>query len=123
MKQVLCQLCAYENSDCKGNKEAEKTHCDYYKKPAVFNANEAAERIADLEAKIKALLQTIEEICRDVRETYGGEDMCGLCEYDGAYLGVSGDWMNECPGFETDECFKLSERFKAKYIGKEEDHE
>ena len=70
----------------------------------------------DQRSKIKELLEEIETICQDVRERYGQEDVCGLCEYDGAYIGQSGDWMNECPGFETDECFKLSESFKAKYL-------
>lgn len=64
--------------------------------------------------KIKDLLDVITEICEDIRERTGEDWICGLCEYD---------WTAEmeCPGFETNECFKLSERFKAKYL-KEEDH-
>lgn len=65
--------------------------------------------------KIANLLEVIQEICADQRERHGDDSVCGLCEYDGP------SWM-ECPGFETDECFKLSERFKRKYI-QEEDHE
>ena len=44
----LCKMCAYEHSDCKGNKEYTSFKCDYYKKPQVFNAKQAAERIAEL---------------------------------------------------------------------------
>lgn len=45
----LCDMCAFKQSDCKGNKDLEKVHCAYYKKPDVFNAKEAAEKIAELE--------------------------------------------------------------------------
>jgi len=51
----LCRMCAYEQADCKGNKDLEKIHCPYYKKPTVFNAKEAAERIAELEAEVERL--------------------------------------------------------------------
>lgn len=66
--------------------------------------------------KIAKLLEVIQGICEDIRERTGEDWVCGLCEYDGPA------WM-ECPGFETDECFTLSERFKRKYIGTEEHHE
>lgn len=62
--------------------------------------------------KIEALLGVITDICEDIRERTGEDWVCGLCEYDGP------SWM-ECPGFETDECFKLSEAFKRKYIEEE----
>lgn len=51
----LCDDCIYRYDDCKGNKDIEKTKCPYYKKPQVFNAKEAAERIAELEAENKML--------------------------------------------------------------------
>lgn len=70
----------------------------------------------DQRSKIKELLEVIEGTCQHVRERYEQDDVCGLCEYDGAYIGQSGDWINECPGFDTNECFKLSESFKAKYL-------
>lgn len=44
----ICERCAYKDSDCKGNKEHGKG-CKFYKKPNVFNAKEAAERIEWLE--------------------------------------------------------------------------
>lgn len=45
----LCDNCALKYSDCKGNKDVEKCHCDYYKKPVVMNVKELAERVAELE--------------------------------------------------------------------------
>ena len=35
--------------------------------------------------KIKNLLNLVQEICADIREKYASDDVCGLCEYDGAY--------------------------------------
>lgn len=70
--------------------------------------------------KIKSLLDMIQDICDDQRQLHVDESVCGLCEYDADH-GIDG-YANECPGFETDECFKLSEEFKKKYI-EEEDRE
>ena len=47
----LCDNCAFSKSDCKGNKDDEKLRCLFYKKPVVFNAKEAAYKIARLEAE------------------------------------------------------------------------
>lgn len=47
----ICDNCQYSKSDCKGNKSPEKIKCEYYKKPVVFNAKEAAYKIAKLEAE------------------------------------------------------------------------
>lgn len=57
------------------------------------------------EATINELYNLYDGLCKDIREKYESDDVCGLCQYDGAYVGDSGDWMNECPGFETNECF------------------
>lgn len=65
------------------------------------------------DARVKELLELVEEICKDVRETHGGDDVCGLCEYDGPA------WM-ECPGFDKDDCFVLRQSVKERYIGREE---
>lgn len=51
----LCDNCALKHADCKGNKDLEKIKCEYFKKPQVFNAKEAAERIAELEEENKML--------------------------------------------------------------------
>ena len=67
--------------------------------------------------KIIALVSLVEEICKDQRERHVDDSVCGLCEFDGAYIGESGDWMKECPGFERNDCFCLSKIIKEKYLG------
>ena len=75
-------------------------------------------RIGDM---LVALLMTVyvidglEEIFAGLRERHVDDSVCGLCEYDGAYLGQSGDWCNECPGFEKDDCFKLSGKIRKEW--------
>ena len=81
---------------------------------------DALEKQTEYQNRIKALINTIEEICRNSRAIHLDEEHCGLCKYDGAYIGASGDWYNACPGFDTDDCFDLSEEFKKKYIDWEE---
>ena len=46
--RTICKRCAYKDSDCKGDKNQGKG-CKYYKKPNVYNAKEAAEKIERLE--------------------------------------------------------------------------
>lgn len=65
--------------------------------------------------KLKALVNELEEIFAHIREREENDCVCGLCEYDGAYIGSSGDWCNECPGFETNECFKLKEKYRKEW--------
>lgn len=65
---------------------------------------------------INGLIDRFERILRDIRESNVDESVCGMCEYDGAYMGQSGDWCNECPGFEKDDCFKLSEKCKKRWL-------
>lgn len=65
--------------------------------------------------KLTALVSEFEEILSHIRESEVDDCVCGLCEYDGAYLGQSGDWCNECPGFEKDDCFKLKEKYRKEW--------
>ena len=65
---------------------------------------------------INKLVDRFEQILRDIRETNEDESVCGLCEYDGAFIGQSGDWCNECPGFDKDNCFKLSDRCRKSWM-------
>ena len=62
------------------------------------------------------LVDRFEQILRDIRETNEDESVCGLCEYDGAFIGQSGDWCNECPGFDKADCFKLSDERRKKWL-------
>ena len=79
-------------------------------------AIKALEKQAEYRNRIKDLITIIENICKNSRDRHSDDEHCGLCEYDGAYIGESGDWCNECPGFEKDDCFVLSNRFKRKYV-------
>ena len=65
--------------------------------------------------KISKFIDGLEEIFADIRERHVDDSVCGLCEYDGAYVGQSGDWCNECPGFEKDDCFKLSDKTRKEW--------
>lgn len=62
----MCEKCAYKDADCKGNKnDGTDNFCPYYKKPAVFNAREAAEQIQKLteeNERLKAQLTPAEFI-------------------------------------------------------------
>lgn len=65
--------------------------------------------------KLTALVNEFEEILSHVREREEDDSVCGLCEYDGAYIGQAGDWCNECPGFEKADCFKLKEKYRREW--------
>lgn len=64
--------------------------------------------------KIIELLDVIQEICDDQRQRHGDDSVCRLCEYDADH-GLDG-YANECHGYETDECFSLSEQFKRRFL-------
>lgn len=87
---------------------------------ALEKQTELNSRIIEYQNRIKALISTIEETCRNSRAIHLDEEHCGLCKYDGAYIYSSVYWYNACPGFDTDDCFELSEEFKKKYIDWEE---
>ena len=65
---------------------------------------------------INKFIDELEEIFAGQRERHVDDSVCGLCEYDGAYIGQSGDWCNECPGFDRDDCFKLSDKYRKEWI-------
>ena len=65
--------------------------------------------------KISKFIDGLEEIFADIRERHVDDSVCGLCEYDGAYIGQSGNWYNECPGFDRDDCFKLSDKTRKEW--------
>lgn len=67
------------------------------------------------QAAIDKFIDELEEIFSDIREREVDDSVCGLCEYDGAYIGQSGDWCNECPGFDRDDCFKLSDKIRKEW--------
>ena len=65
---------------------------------------------------LAGMIDRFERILADIRETKVDDSVCGMCEYDGAYIGQSGDWCNECPGFDKDNCFKLSDRCRKRWM-------
>jgi len=71
--------------------------------------------LIDRQAAIDKFIDGLEDIFADLRERHVDDSVCGLCEYDGAYIGQSGDWCNECPGFEKDDCFKLSDKTRKEW--------
>ena len=88
---------------------------------------DAAKAITDLliraekaEREKDKLFQILNDVCRDVRAKSADKYVCGLCEYDVAYIGESGDWVNECPGFEKDDCFCMKKSMRYKFGQKEE---
>ena len=66
--------------------------------------------------KLTALVNELEEIFSNIRERNEDDSVCGLCEYDGAYIGQSGEWCNECPGFEKADCFKLKDKYREEWV-------
>lgn len=104
--------------------------CPYY----VHDTNKCIPRMTDDASNaIKELLARTEkaererdelfrllcDVCKGVREKRGDDSVCGLCEYDGAHIGESGDWVAECPGFEKDDCFHMKKSLCKKYGQKE----
>ena len=71
--------------------------------------------LIDRQAAINKFIDELDEIFADLRKRHVDGSVCGLCEYNGAYLGQSGNWCNECPGFEKDDCFKLSGKIRKKW--------
>lgn len=70
------------------------------------------------EDAVDELYTILDEVCQDFREKTEEDYVCGLCQYDGAYKGDSGDWCNECPGFETADCFTMNNKIR-KMCGKD----
>ena len=66
--------------------------------------------------KLTDLVNEFEEILSHIREREENDSVCGLCEYDGAYMGQSGNWCNECPGFDKADCFKLKDKYKKEWL-------
>ena len=65
---------------------------------------------------LNGIINRFEQILRDIRESKVDDSVCGMCEYDGAFVGQSGDWCNECPGFEKVDCFRLSDECRKRWL-------
>lgn len=78
-------------------------------------AKKAEERAEKAEKQRNDLFQILNDLCKDVRAKSADEYVCGFCEYDGACIGENGEWLNECPGFEKDDCFCMKKSIREKY--------
>lgn len=80
-------------------------------------AIEALKKEKEYKKRITELVKLIETFAQEIREKYVGTDFCGLCEYDADFsIGESGCSMNECPGFDRNDCFSIKKSFREKYI-------
>ena len=109
LKQHIDKLPALPDGNFAGNHSALK---------ALINMQPTIQPVAtdtNFGDKISKFIDGLEEIFADLRERHVDDSVCGLCEYDGAYIGQSGDWCNECPGFDRDDCFKLSDKTRKEW--------
>lgn len=79
------------------------------------NGDDLIYRQAAIDA-VNEIINRFERILQGIRESKVDDSVCGMCEYDGAYIGQSGDWCNECPGFEKNNCFKLSDKCRTRWL-------
>lgn len=63
------------------------------------DSNKSRARLLDV---ANNAMELYEETCKQIREETGETHVCGMCRY-----GPDG-YANECPGFETDDCFELN---------------
>ena len=89
---------------------------------AIDMAVKALEENSELKRLLRESMSTMKVIADTYREEAGNDGICGLCEFDGAIQGESGDWYPECPGFERDDCFKWKHAEEAmKLLGDDAD--
>lgn len=110
----LCDGCDRYGASCVGEGCVKLEMPEVAKDTNALN-NDRISRKA-VKYKLTALVNELEEIFSHIRERNVDDSVCGLCEYDGAYIGQSGDWCNECPGFEKDDCFKLKEKYREEWL-------
>lgn len=106
-KLRMCDICRNEAKPTKAACEncSDKVAIDALKNQELYRK------------KINELIELIDDMSKSIRERHIDDDVCGLCEYDGNhFIGPSGDYLQECPGFERDDCFCMSEDFKSRYI-------
>ena len=67
---------------------------------------QAADLIEEYQVGISRAIEDMKLIVDTVREKHGDDSCCFACKYDADFsIGESGDYMNECPGFDCDNCF------------------
>lgn len=69
--------------------------------------NAANAENAELRALVEAAVEDMKRIVDEVRETHCDDTCCFACKYDADFsITQTGDFANECPGFERDDCFE-----------------
>lgn len=81
---------------------------------------ETRKRAEKAEKERDEIFTLFNDLCKDVRERNVDDSVCHFCEYDGTYMGENGEWVNECPGFEKNDCFCMKKTIEQKYGKKEE---
>jgi len=115
---VECPMLDGEYGWCKRDRNISE---DFDERPSncpfieIAEVQDAVSRQAAIDA-INGIINRFEQILRDIRESKVDDSVCGMCEYDGSYIGQSGDWCNECPGFDKDDCFKLSDKCRKRWL-------
>lgn len=72
-------------------------------------------RAEQAEAREKAAIADMKLIADNVRETHCDETCCFACKHDcDMSINDSGEFNNECPGFDRDDCFE--------WRGQQEEH-
>ena len=61
---------------------------------------------------LSLLVDRFENVLSEIREINGDDTVCKWCEYNGAYIGESGNWDNVCTGFDSENCFKLKDSYR-----------
>ena len=65
--------------------------------------------------KLTRLVSGFEAILSNIRERNIDDSVCGLCEYD-----CDTKAGYECPGFESDDCFVLSDKCRKEWMSLDE---
>ena len=82
------------------------------------HSNKSRVRLLDV---INNAMKLYEETCKQIREETVETYVCGMCRWDCDH-GPDG-YANECPGFETDDCFELDYNKYMSIIFKEGEQE
>jgi hypothetical protein len=64
-------------------------------------------QLAASQARERAAEEDMKNIVDAVREAHCDGTCCFACKYDADFsIGESGNYLNECPGFDRDDCFE-----------------
>ena len=63
--------------------------------------------LRESQRRADAAVEDMKNIVDAVREAHCDETCCFACKYDADFsIGESGNYLNECPGFDRDDCFE-----------------